>query len=207
MSRRLYLVLGHPVRESFCGALADAYEQGAREHGAEVRRLNLAEATFSPIQLGYNRPPQALEPDLQRAQEDLVWAEHVTFVWPLWWSSFPALFKGYLDRVMLPGFAFKYLESKPWFEKLLTGRTGRTLVTMDIPPFIYRWLLGAPAHRIIEKGVLDFCGIAPAERTLFGPVRQATPAQRTAWLAEARNLGVRDATRPHRPRYAAPVKG
>lgn len=49
---------------------------------------------------------QALEPCLQRCQESLLWAEHLIIVYPVWWGTMPALLKGWLDRVLLPGFAF-----------------------------------------------------------------------------------------------------
>jgi len=49
---------------------------------------------------------QPLEPDLVAAQRDIHWAEHVVFVYPTWWGTYPALLKGFLDRVLTPGFAF-----------------------------------------------------------------------------------------------------
>ena len=45
----------------------------------------------------------------------------------------PALMKGFLDRVLLPGFAFKKREGSVWWDKYLTGKTARLICTLDQP--------------------------------------------------------------------------
>ena len=56
-------------------------------------------------------------------QQDILWADHLVFVYPNWWSTVPALLKGLIDRMFVPGFAFKYRENSPFWDKLLKGKT------------------------------------------------------------------------------------
>jgi putative NADPH-quinone reductase len=181
--------VGHPERGSFCGALAQAYADGARDAGHEVRFLALGDLEFDPIRrTGYGEAP-ALEPDLVRAQEDIAWADHLVWAYPNWWGTMPALMKGFIDRVVLPGFAFKYREGKLLWDKLLKGRSARLLVTMDTPPLWYRWIIGRPGHNQMRKSVLGFCGVRPVRVSQFGVVKRSSPGKRAKWLHEATKLG------------------
>ncbi|HYN42698.1 MAG TPA: NAD(P)H-dependent oxidoreductase [Thermoanaerobaculia bacterium] len=189
MSKRILIVVGHPKPGSFCHALAKVYAEGAVSAGAEVRVLELDRLRFDPILRGGFEGAQPLEEDLAAAQEAILWAGHLAFVYPVWWGTMPALLKGFIDRVFLPGFAFKYRSGSPLWDRLLTGRTAELIVTMDSPPWYYRWLAGQPGHRMMKKSVLEFCGIRPVGVTSIGGVRQSTPNRRQAWLAKARQLG------------------
>jgi putative NADPH-quinone reductase len=101
----------------------------------------------------------------------------------------PALLKGFVDRVFLPGFAFKYRTGSALWDKLLKGRSAQLLVTMDSPPWYYRWVARQPGHRAMKKTILEFCGVGPVAVKSFGGVRASTPEKRTAWLDEACRLG------------------
>jgi NAD(P)H dehydrogenase (quinone) len=108
MPTRILIILGHPRADSFCGALAEAYAEAARAGGSEVRVISLGSLSFDPILHNGYAAVQPLEPDLFAAQAAISWAEHLVFVYPLWWGAMPALLKGFIDRVFLPGFAFKF---------------------------------------------------------------------------------------------------
>lgn len=87
MTKKILLILGHPARQSLCGQLADRYQDGALAQGHEVRRLDLGQLDFDPVLHEGYREVQALEPDLQRAQADLLWADHLVWVYPNWWGG------------------------------------------------------------------------------------------------------------------------
>lgn len=189
--KRILLILGTPKSDSLCHALAEAYSSGARGEGHVVRQLRLGELQFDPIlRDGYSQG-QALEPDLLEAQRQIHWAEHLVFVYPVWWGGVPALLKGFFDRVFLPGFAFKYRNRSQLWDKLLSGRTADLLVTLDTPPWYFRWIYGAPAHRQMTRTILGFCGIKTRRLAEFAPVRPSSEEQRQDWLRRAERLGVR----------------
>lgn len=188
MSKRILLILGHPSGDSFCAALAERYAQAAVQAGHEVRRLQLGELDFDPVLRQGYRHIQALEEDLQKAQSDILWAEHLTLVYPIWWGGIPALLKGFFDRVLLPGFAFKYRAGKAFPDKLLLGRTAHLLVTLDTPPWYYRWIYRMPGLHQVRKTTLEFCGIKPLRTLAFGPVLGSGNRQREAWLRRAETI-------------------
>ena len=188
MGKRVAIIVGHPAADSWCRALADSYAAAARAGGHEVRMLQLAQLNFDPsLHEGY-RQIQALEPDLLAAQATVAWAEHVVIAYPIWWGSVPALLKGFLDRILLPGFAFKYRPGKAFPEQLLRGRSAQLLVSMDTPPWYFRWVYRMPGIVQLKKTTLEFCGIAPVKVAAFGPLIASSSAQRASWLVKAARL-------------------
>ena len=189
MNMKILLIHGHPDKESFCFALAQAYKSGALSAGAEVREINIGDLKFNPnLAHGY-RKITVLEDDLIKAQDSIKWAEHLVFVYPTWWGTMPALLKGFIDRTFLPGFAFKYRDNSPWWDRLLAGRTARLIVTMDAPVWFYRLVYGKPGHNAMKKMILEFCGIKPVRITSFGSVKRSSAKQRASRLDKARGIG------------------
>jgi len=155
--------------------------------------LELGRLAFDPVlKFGYRRRME-WEDDLAGAQEAIRWAEHLVFVYPNWWGTMPALLKGFIDRVFLPGFAFRYRERGKLWDKLLKGRSARLIVTMDTPPLINRWMYGHAGHKVMKRNILQFCGIRPVRVTEIGPVRGSTEQRRSAWLDKAERFGERRA--------------
>ncbi len=123
---------------------------------------------------------------MQAAQEAIRWAEHLVFVYPIWWGTMPALLKGFLDRAFVPGFACCYYENSIGWERCLAGRSARLIVTMDAPPWYFHWVYGKPGYRAMEKTVLYFCGMKPVRGRCLGSVRHSSAGQRERWLAQGR---------------------
>lgn len=187
-SKNVLVVLGHPSNASYSGALADAYAQSAEAAGHKVRLLRLADLKFDPILHGSNPHLQTLEPDLLSAQKSIAWANHIAWVFPVWWGGVPALLKGFLDRTFVSSWAYKFNKGSPYPVQLLKGRTAHLLVPMDTPPWYYRWVYRMPAIHQMKKTTLEFCGVRPVKTLMLGPIIHSAAEQRSAWLNEARAL-------------------
>ena len=110
-----------------------------------LRRLR--DLQFDLVLRGGYHSAKPLEPDIIRQQELIQWCEHLVVVSPNWWWSAPALLKGYIDRVFLPGFAMRYHRRFPYVHPLLTGRSARVLYTQNSP-----WLAGWIFRRDLFNG-------------------------------------------------------
>lgn len=188
--KNILIVNGHPDPKSFCLALADAYADGASGgEGVEIRRIDLSQTDFNPnLKYGYRKRTE-LEDELNEAQALIRWADHLVIVYPTWWGTVPAILKGFIDRVFLPGFAFKYRENSPLWDKLLTGKSARVIVTMDTPSWYNRLIYWRAGHLIMKRNILKFCGINPVRITEITPVKHSTVEQRAKWLNQVRQLG------------------
>jgi putative NADPH-quinone reductase len=188
MKRRVLIIHGHPVADTFSEEVTQTYIKGLPEEKAEYKLIYLRDLDFElDFKEGY-RGNQELEKDLKMVQDDISWADHLVFIYPNWWGTFPALVKGFIDRTFLPGFAFKYRENSLLWDKLLEGKSARVIVTMDSPPWYYKWIVGAPGHKAMKKGVLEFCGVKPVRLTTLGSVKKSTEQQRNKWLNKIKDI-------------------
>lgn len=186
------IVLAHPRGlQTLCGAIASEFETGATASGVDVELIDLASLDFD-CHLRHSSPnEQPLEPGLLAVKDAINSADHVVFVYPTWWGTFPALLKGMLDRVFTPGWAFREIEGGTGYQGLLGGRTAELITTMDTPGLVYSLVYGAPGRNALGKATLDFCGFDVVRHTRFGTVRDSNAADRIKWLAQARDLGAR----------------
>jgi len=187
--KKILIINGHPDKKSLCFALAESYKKGADTNGTECQLVHLIDLKFNPILTYGYRVVSELEPDLLKMQKDILEADHLVVVYPNWWGTYPALLKGFIDRVFLPKFAFKYLEKSPFPAKLLKGKTARIIVTMDTPKWYYRLINRSPGHNSMKKAILEFSGIKPVTISSFAIVKSSNDLKRKKWLDEAEELG------------------
>lgn len=186
--KKIFILLGHPDKDTKCGYFADSYEKGAREGGYEVRRVNLGDLQFDPmLRKGY-KVIQELEPDLKMVQENIKWCEHFVIFYPSWWSTMPALLKGMFDRIWLPCFAFNFNKDRWGWKKHLKGRSALVVVTSDSHPFIARILMGDTTNEI-KKGILKFAGFSPVSILKVGPLKNISQEKKEKWAKSLFKLG------------------
>ena len=194
MSRTVLVLNGHPdpVHRGLCQALADAYAEGAREAGHAVRQLEIATLDFALLrsQAAFeNEPPP---PAIASAQEQILWAQHLVMVFPLWLGDMPALLKGFLEQTLRPGFAFSY-RPRGFPLMHLAGRSARVVVTMGMPALVYRWYYRAHGVKNLERNILGFVGYRPVRDTIVGSVATRGPDSIRATLEDMKALGRRAA--------------
>ncbi|MEY9199278.1 putative NADPH-quinone reductase [Sinorhizobium fredii] len=191
MTRHIAIVQGHPdpVGHHLLHAMAGAYAVAATAAGHEVRRIDVAKLEFPLLRTQEDFETGVLPPDLQQAREDMRWAEHWVFLFPLWHGTMPALLKGFLEHIFRPGFAMEY-RKRGFPKRLLAGRSARIIVTMGMPVLLYRWYFGAYGVRSFERSMLGFAGIKPIRESFYG-LSFADEKKRARWINDIREYGRR----------------
>lgn len=191
MSKRILVIQAHPdgSRPHFCHALERAYAQAARSAGHEVKTVDVASLAFPLLRSKTEWDTGALPPALAPVQDDIRWAQHLVFFYPLWLGGMPAMLKGFLEQVARPGFAVGRMSESRLPKKLLAGRSARIVVTMGMPAFVFRWVFFAHSLKALKRNILGFVGISPVRDTLIGSVDGLDPAARSLWLDRMSRLG------------------
>ncbi len=189
--KNIFILQGNSDNEgTFCSILATAYEESATTAGYNVHRINIGDLKFDPILHKGYKVIQELEPDLKRVQEEIKWADHIVLLYPTWWSAMPALLKGMIDRMWIPGFAYHfYMHGMAW-HGLLHGKSARVIITMDNWPLVSRFLFGDSTNEI-ARAVLKFSGIHPVRVTRVGDVKGLSPEHKERWKKRIARLAVR----------------
>ena len=189
-SKKIFILLAHPDKDSLNGTLAGEYERGAMEYGHDVRRMNLGDLVFDPILHKGYKENQELEPDLISFQENVRWCDHFVIFYPSWWSTMPALLKGLIDRAWLPGFAYNFIAGGYMWKRLMRGKSASMFVTSDTAPLIQRLIFGDTTNEL-KKGILWFSGFSPIRVHKFGYLKHFGIPRRLRLQRKVYRLGKR----------------
>lgn len=184
---RCLLVQAHPLAESLTARLAATVEATARAQGWQVTRRDLY-AGFDPILTPIERAGYYATPadTLAKEKRELTEAQVLILVFPTWWFGFPAVLKGWFDRVWSPGVAFDH---SPGFGPMLPRLHGLqevlAVTTMGAPAWIDWLILRRPLRRILRHAILKPC--APKARLTWRALHTAeTVAEPRLAALEAR---------------------
>jgi len=160
---RALIVYSHPSSESFTAAVRDAVTAKLESLGAEYRVCDLYALGFDPC-----LSPEALasygetgtnQTDVREDIDDVLWCDTLIFIYPTWWYGMPAILKGWLDRVLLPGVAFKMPDHS--HKNIRPGLTHISRMGVFTTCGASRWLtlwIGAPGKRTLMRGIGLLCG-------------------------------------------------
>jgi NAD(P)H dehydrogenase (quinone) len=174
---KIFLLNGNNQSKSLSNAICAKYVEVAEKSGHQIQQLNIADMKFDPVlNEGYHEI-QPLETCLEDFQNKLLWCERIVVVYPTWWGGLPAKLKGLVDRSLHSGFAYKYHEKDPLWDKLLKGRDAHIVTTMDAPFIWYFFAYRSAGTHMLKNAVLKFCGISPVKCFYFTRVRYKTGEQ------------------------------
>lgn len=184
MTRALVL-FAHPCAESFSAALHGKVVERLRGRGWEVDDCDLYAEGFSPVltaeeRRGYHDPGPNLAPvagyvDRVRA------AEAIVLVFPVWNFGFPAILKGFFDRVFLPGVSFRLDEGKVLPN--LTHVRRLAAVTTYGGTRMRAFLAGDPPRRIVRRAIWHVCRPDRMRYLALYDMNRATDQDRARFLA------------------------
>jgi putative NADPH-quinone reductase len=185
--KNILLINGHHKKESFSTALVNAYIIGAKKSNAKLKLINMYDTNFQFIESGFDNSKEN-----KNAQELMKWANHIVWVYPIWWYGIPSKLKSFIENVIVSGFAYKYHEKGAskfvkW-DKYFGDKSTRIIATMDAPPWFFKLIFRDPNFKTMKQ-VFKFCGIKSNKRTYFGSVKMSTEEQRKKWLLKVEQIG------------------
>jgi NAD(P)H dehydrogenase (quinone) len=188
-------ILAHPRRGSFNHAIAETAARALCEAGHRVVFHDLCEEGFPPCLPAEEMADEGPVPPLivQHCQE-LHRADGIIVVHPNWWGQPPAILKGWVDRVVRPGVAYRFQESDSGEGTpigLLHARAAVVFNTSNTPPQREQAVFGDPLETIWKNCVFDLCGVKTFFRRTFGVVVTSSPQRRAEWLREVRETATR----------------
>ena len=189
----VYIIFAHPNHNGLCYAALEKARQGFEDGGHTVRVTDLyEEKDFDPI-LRYDDPHELINMQNDAAtkpyRDNIAWADKLVFIYPIWWGSGPAIFKGFLDVVFSSGFAYNF--KGIWPVGHLGDKSAWVIVTHDTPWIIARFIQ-RDYGRIMRGQILrTMFGIKGAKLTAMAFTKRSTLKARQKWLDKVYTIAKR----------------
>ncbi|HIP80986.1 MAG TPA: flavodoxin family protein [Leucothrix mucor] len=189
---KVLIVFTHPNPQSFNHALLENIATGLKEAGHEVRIKDLYQENFDPILKADDLAhlQEGIIPSkIKKEQDQLLWAEGLVFIYPLWWFDRPAMLKGWFDIVLTNGLAFEY--SNDGVKGLLKHQRALVIITAGGSEQYFK---DADAlqliHRPVTDGTLSFCGINDVSHEIFYDIGSLSNEERGEILEKTKKIGL-----------------
>lgn len=199
MTLKVSVILGHPRPGSLNHAIADTAIRALGENGHAVFFHDLYAEGFDPVLPSGEIPRDAsLDPAIAAHCREIAAADGIVIVHPDWWGQPPAILKGWVDRVLRPGVAYRFLEGDGGEGipvGLLRAKAALVFNTSNTPRERELAAFGDPLERLWRDCIFSLCGVPVFHRRMFSVVVASTEEERGRWLEEVRDTVNR--TFPH----------
>src|SRR5690606_16292792 len=180
------IVIAHPDPDSFNQAIKTQLIAALKEQNHQVRVRDLYRLGFDPVLSleelqRYDSQEGDVPAEVKAEQDEILWADHLIFIYPTWWWSMPAVMKGYFDRVFVPGFAFEVGDQG--IKGLLAGKKAWIIQTTGSDQaYIEKHRLDEMVKKPLEIGLFNFCGMEVVDHQILAGVPFITEQERTKLL-------------------------
>ncbi len=187
---KIHLIIDHPEPTSFNHSIMNAFVKGIdiTRHSLDILDLNADQ--FNPVMSKeeiavYNRG-DCIDPKVKEYQLRLKSADYLVLFFPIWWMVMPARLKGWMDKVLLPGFAFtKGADPKPLLTQIPSAAIFTTTAVADD---LHRKNFNNVLDWVLCKGTLNFVGITNTQWHNFGETGITSPEKHKEWLKFVQNF-------------------
>lgn len=184
----ILLILAHPQPGSLNHAIAETAQKRLRQLGHQVVFHDLYQEEFPPLLPAGEIPTHGeVDPLILDHCKQLQDADGIVIVHPNWWGQPPAILKGWVDRVIRPEVAYRFLEGDAGEgvpQGLLKAQVAVVFNTSNTETRREKEVFGDPLEAIWKDCIFGLCGVRRFIRRMFNVVVVSSKEQRQAWLSE-----------------------
>ena len=196
---KVVIVFNHPYQGSYCNAILNSVSSGLQKANHEVDLMHLDNDNFDPVMRAKDleifskakyeqtNSSQSLDPIVLNYKQRLVDAEHVIFIFPIWWELMPALTKGFIDKVIFPGVTYDYAGEYKMINRMKNLKGLTVITTMNTPSVIYRLIFGNAVQKAIMTGTFWKIGVKNRKWISLNMVKMVSVDKRKKWLTGLEN--------------------
>lgn len=182
------IIFNHPYEFSFCNAILKAVVNGLKVNNNRIDIIHLDNDNFNPVMTANDlkafRDKNPICEKVIEYKERLENADHLIFIFPIWWEVMPAMLKGFIDKVIFPGVVYDYSNKKntrmkPLLKKI---KSVTVITTMNTPKIFYRWIFGNAIQRVLLRGTFWKLGYKNRKWISFNKVKSVSKEKREKWL-------------------------
>jgi NAD(P)H dehydrogenase (quinone) len=184
---RVVIVFNHPYEKSYCNAILGAVTTGLQKGKHHVDLIHLDNDNFNPVMSKEDLKAfvdhTPIDPQVIDYSNRLKNADHLIFIFPIWWDLMPAMTKGFIDRVLSPGIVYDHHPRGFGLIPLLKNLKGVTIITtMNKPKIMYSLLIGNLIKKAMLRSVFKTMGYKNLNWISHNMVKSVTQKKRVKWL-------------------------
>lgn len=180
------IIFNHPYEGSYCNALLEAVKSGLQKSGHKTDLIHLDKESFNPVMTAEDLKAfvarQSIDPKVMEYKQRLDQADHLVFIFPIWWELMPALTKGFIDKVIFPGVGYEYTESHRMAPLFKNIKSVTVITTMNTPAIFYRLIFGNAIKKSLLIGTFWKIGYKNRKWISFNKVKTVSAQKRQQWL-------------------------
>ena len=185
---RILVLYAHPVETSFGAAIHQTLVKTLRGRGHEVDDCDLIAEGFDPVMSRQDRI-EYHDVAVNRSRvgpyvDRVLRADAIVFSYPVWNMGFPAILKGFVDKVFLPGVSFYLKENGDYVPSMHNVKRLGAVCTYGGKK-LHTFLMGDPCRKVVTRSLLSVCAPgAPCDYVAHHDMNHSTPERRAAFLKE-----------------------
>jgi NAD(P)H dehydrogenase (quinone) len=189
---QISVILAHPNKESFNHAIAKTVTDQLKSNGHSVFFHDLYSEKFDPLLPAKEIPDNVSLPKKIRMHcDEILETDGIVIIHPNWWGQPPAILNGWVDRIIRPGIAYKFLdgdsgEGVP--KGLLKAHTAIVFNTSNTSDEREKNIFKDPLETIWKNCIFGLCGIKNFYRQMFNIIVTSSVDQRKKWLEEVKYI-------------------
>lgn len=186
---KVVIVFNHPYEQSYCNAILDAVTKGLQRAQHEVDLIHLDNDGFNPVMSKADLKAfvehKPIDPQVIDYNQRIAAADHLIFIFPIWWDLMPAMTKGFIDRVLYPGVVYDHHPRGFGLIPLLKKLKGVTIITtMNKPRIMYSLLIGNLIRKALLRSVFKTMGYKNLTWISHNMVKSVSHEKRVRWLGK-----------------------
>jgi len=190
---KVVIIFNHPYEGSFCNAILKSVTLGLQKGNHEIDLIHLDKDNFNPVMTANDlkafRDKKPVDSKVIEYKERIEQADHLIFIFPIWWELMPAMTKGFVDKVIFPGVAYDYTNTnntkmKPLWIKV---KSVTMITTMNTPKLLYWAIFGNVIKKAMMLGTFWKIGYKNRKWISFNQVKQVSKEKREKWLKKLEN--------------------
>ncbi|RHX84339.1 NAD(P)H-dependent oxidoreductase [Leptospira stimsonii] len=188
---KFLLIYCHSNPKSFTKVVFDAILDTLVSLKASVQVVDLYGEKFDPVLMvddAHRRRDLCSDPSTKKYRDMISEANHIVFIYPVWWHGFPAMLKGFIDRVITSDFVYSFKNRSKGSilpEGLMRNKKISCFYSLDAP---YPIAMIDPGWLAIKYGLFRYCGFRHVKRYFRHNLKHLSENERAEWIQECRRI-------------------
>lgn len=185
--KKIFIIACNPKKGSKKAPYLEAYIEDAKKAGNEVRAINIYDIEINYLNFNDNDElDYSLTEELKQAQDNIIWADQIVLVYPIFWFYIPAKLKSFIERVFQNGIITNIGKCGP--EPLMKGKTAVIMQSYDMPYWAMKYYFGDLPVKYLKIILSSWCGIKIEKRFDFDSISNISEKKKQKWLKNIRSF-------------------